>query len=151
MHWRLTIKTDRGCHTWDFSDVIVRLKSYSSLHLLLQSLTLRYSAKKHKNNFVNVYATKAEILQNDLLRYAKLGPKQNQSRSWRWLFLLFLLRMLTIFVVPLCSFFIGEKMCSLFWLHWSFARKNKCVDKIRTAVQKNWITKAELNITRAGL
>ena len=51
------------------------------LHFLLQSLTLGYNAKRRKNKKTLLMCTQREILQNDLLRSAKLGPWQKEKQQ----------------------------------------------------------------------
>ena len=53
---------------------------WQALHLLLQSLTLVYNAKKAHTK-TQLMCTQREILQNDLLRSAKLGPWQKKAAT----------------------------------------------------------------------
>ena len=73
---------------------------------------------QRKNNYANVYATKAGFLQNDLLRSAKLGPWQKEKQQLK-MGVLFLFSVFCV-VFPLCSFFYwtnrGVLLAELIWV-----------------------------------
>ena len=69
---------------------------------LRQSLTLEYNAKK-KNTITLLMCTQREILQNDLLRSAKLGPWQKEKQQLKMGVLFHFFGIFRCF--SLCSFF----------------------------------------------
>ena len=67
--------------------------------------------------------TQREILQNDLLRSAKLGPWQKEKQQLK-MGVLFYFSVFSV-VFSICSFFLPDKKgCSLFGMNYKTIRRN---------------------------
>ena len=84
------------------------------MHLLLQSLTLGYNAKRKNQKKTLLMCTQREILQNDLLRSAKLGPWQKEKQQLK-MGVLFYFSVFSVVFPPYSFFFFlpDKKRCSL--------------------------------------
>ena len=99
MWYHVLCKTAKVC--WFLDD-------RSNFRIVFPPVTPHVGVQRKKHKKVNTLSmcTQLEILQNDLLRSAKLGPWQKKSSNWRCAFF----SLFGIFCCfPLCSFFYSNR------------------------------------------